>query len=77
MKGGQAFFRGFTPLDPGGDLRSFAQIYRDFESHNIVFEVSEESAFAYSSNYHPRIKYSKDRMIASGDATCHAVFVWE
>jgi len=46
MKGGQAFFRGFTPLDPGGDLRSFAQIYRDFESHNIVFEVSEESAFA-------------------------------
>ena len=109
MKGGQAFFRGFTPLDPGVDLRRFAQIYKDFESHNIVFEVIEESrhrfeivvrrcliyesfnelgladltqwmcdiAFAYFSNYHPRMKYSKDRMIARGDDTCHEVFAWE
>ena len=43
MKGGQAFFRGFTPLGPDDDLRSFAKVYKDFESHNIVFDVIEES----------------------------------
>jgi len=34
-------------------------------------------AFNYFSNYHPRMKYIKDRMIARGDDTCHEVFIWE
>jgi hypothetical protein len=109
MKGGRVFFRGFIPLGPGDDLRRFVEVYKDFESHNIVFDVVEESeerfeivikrclvfesfnelgigaltewmcdiAFDYFSNYHPRMKYMKDRMIARGDDTCHEVFVWE
>ena len=43
MTGGQVFFRGFSPLGRGDDLRDFARIYREFESHNIVFDVIEES----------------------------------
>ena len=43
MGGGQVFFRGFTPLGPGDDLRTFAAVYKDFESQNIVFDVIEES----------------------------------
>jgi predicted metal-binding transcription factor (methanogenesis marker protein 9) len=42
-----------------------------------VFEIIEESAFAYVSHYHPRMKYSKESMIARGDDACHGVFVWE
>ena len=34
-------------------------------------------AFNYFSNYHPKIKYIKDRMIARGDDNCHEVFTWE
>jgi hypothetical protein len=34
-------------------------------------------AFAYFSTYHPRMRYTKDRMIARGDPTCHEVFTWE
>jgi hypothetical protein len=34
-------------------------------------------AFTYFSNYHPRLRYTKDRMIARGDLTCHEVFTWE
>jgi hypothetical protein len=33
-------------------------------------------AYAYFESYHPKIKYTKDRMIARGDDTCHEVFVW-
>ena len=87
----------------------FADIYKDFESKNIVFDVIEQSetrfeievkrcliyesfqelgmdeltqwmcdiAFAYFSGYHPRMRYTKDRMIARGDSTCHEVFEWE
>jgi hypothetical protein len=34
-------------------------------------------AFAYFSTYHPRMRYTKDRMIAHGDPTCHEIFTWE
>lgn len=34
-------------------------------------------AFDYFSNYHPNMRYTKDRMIARGDDTCHEVFTWE
>lgn len=108
MEGGQVFFRGFRPLRPEEDLQSFAEVYKDFESNNIVFHVIEESeekfelvisrcliyeafhelgigqltrwmcdiAFAYFSQYHPKMTYTKDRMIARGDETCHEVFLW-
>lgn len=33
-------------------------------------------AFNYFSHYHPRIEYTKDRMIARGAETCHEVFIW-
>ncbi len=43
MKGGQVFFRGFPPLGPNDNLTDFALIYKDFERHNIVFDVTRES----------------------------------
>ena len=43
MRGGKAFFRGFTPLGENEDLVSFARVYKAFESNNIVFHVVEES----------------------------------
>jgi len=43
MKGGKAFFRGFTPLGEHDDLVSFAGVYKAFEKNNIVFDVVEES----------------------------------
>lgn len=43
MRGGKAFFRGFTPLGENEDLVSFARVYKTFESNNIVFDVVEES----------------------------------
>jgi hypothetical protein len=33
-------------------------------------------AFIYFENYHPNLKYSKDRMVAKGDTNCHEVFTW-
>ena len=109
MRGGQAFFRGFTPLGADGDLMDFVTVYKDFEANNVVFDVIEEShqkfeivirrcliyetfmelgigdltqwmcdiASDYFNGYHPRIQYTKDRMIARGDDTCHEVFVWQ
>jgi hypothetical protein len=43
MRGGKAFFRGFTPLGEDDDLVSFARVYKAFEKNNIVFDVVEES----------------------------------
>ena len=34
-------------------------------------------ASAYFKNYHPKILYVKDRMIARGDNTCHEIFTWQ
>ena len=34
---------GFTPLGPRDDLLVFANIYKEFESNNIVFDVIEET----------------------------------
>ena len=33
-------------------------------------------AFIYFDKYHPKLTYSKDRMIAKGDDNCHEVFIW-
>ena len=109
MKGGEAFFRGFTPLCSGDNLMKFADIYKNFEQNNIVFDVVEESekrfeiiikrcliyeafneiglgdltrwmcdiAAVYFNDYHPKIEYMKDRMIAIGDDYCHEIFVWK
>jgi len=109
MEGGQAFLRGFRHLGSGQDLTDFVEIYKNFESHNVIFDVIEESdkkfetvirrcliyealnemgagdltqwmcdvATTYFQNYHPRIKYMKDRMIARGDDTCHEIFIWQ
>jgi hypothetical protein len=43
MEGGQVFFRGFTPLGSHERLRDFVRVYTDFERHNIVFDVVEET----------------------------------
>ena len=109
MQGGQDFFRGFAPIGTNGGLNDFIRIYKAFESHNILFDVVEESerrfeivirrclvyeafnelglgeltgwmcdiAFAYFNDYHPKIEYTKDRMIARGADTCHEVFNWK
>lgn len=37
------FFRGFTSLGCEERLADFIKIYKDFESHNAVFNVIEES----------------------------------
>ncbi len=34
-------------------------------------------AFAFFKEYHPKINYIKDRMIARGDDTCHEIFIWQ
>ena len=34
-------------------------------------------ATTYFSGYHPNIEYTKDRMIARGDETCHEIFTWQ
>ena len=54
-------------------------IYEAFQELGIG-ELTQwlcDIAFAYFSTYHPRMRYTKDRMIARGDPTCHEVFTWE
>jgi hypothetical protein len=43
LQGGDVFFRGFTKLSPGEKLNDFAEIYKEFERNNIVFDVIEET----------------------------------
>lgn len=43
LQGGDVFFRGFTPLGPGETLIEFAEIYKEFERNNIIFDVIEET----------------------------------
>jgi hypothetical protein len=43
LAGGNAFFRGFTRLQPGEKLGEFVEIYKAFERNNIVFDVIEET----------------------------------
>lgn len=108
LEGGRVFFRGFRPLDADASLQDFVQVYTDFESNNIVFDVLEESgtrfeidikrclvfeafeelgapglskymcdvATEFFREYHPRLRYAKDRMIARGDTSCHELFTW-
>jgi hypothetical protein len=42
-EGGNVFFRGFARLRPGEQLAEFVEIYKKFESNNIVFDVLEET----------------------------------
>jgi hypothetical protein len=54
-------------------------IYESFNELGLA-DVTQwmcDIAFEYFSNYHPRMTYMKDRMIARGDETCHEVFVWQ
>jgi hypothetical protein len=43
LEGGDVFFRGFTRLGSGEKLSKFVEIYKAFESNNIVFDVIEET----------------------------------
>jgi hypothetical protein len=43
MEGRLEFFRGFTPLGPENILTDFVKVYMDFERHNIVFDVVEDT----------------------------------
>ena len=40
---GPIFMRGFKPLGPNEDLSNFIQIYKEFESQNLIFDVIKES----------------------------------
>ena len=53
-------------------------IYESFNELGIA-DVTQwmcDIAFEYFSGYHPKMTYTKDRMIARGDETCHEVFIW-
>ena len=43
LEAGNVFFRGFRRLGSGEKLGEFVEIYKAFESNNIVFNVIEES----------------------------------
>lgn len=43
IKVAQCFFKGFKPIGPTDKFPAFAKIYKDFESHNLVFEVIQET----------------------------------
>jgi hypothetical protein len=37
------FFKGFKPIGPNDKFPAFAKIYKDFEDHNLVYEVIQET----------------------------------
>ena len=55
----------------------------------LIFEVFKELglekiirwmcdiAFLFFVKYRPKLKYSKDQMIAKGNESCHEVFIWQ
>ena len=43
LEGGNVYFRGFRPLGAGEKLSKFVEIYKAFESKNIVFDVMEQT----------------------------------
>jgi len=43
VKLANCFFKGFKPIGPTDKFPAFAKIYKDFESHNLVFEVIQET----------------------------------
>jgi len=43
VKLANCFFKGFKPIGPNDKFPAFAKIYKDFESHNLVFEVIQET----------------------------------
>ena len=43
VKVAHCFFKGFKPIGPNDKFPAFAKIYKDFESHNLVFEVIQET----------------------------------
>lgn len=54
-------------------------VYEAFEELGLgdLTQWMCDIAFAYFSDYHPRMEYTKDRMIARGADTCHEVFTWK
>lgn len=53
-------------------------IYEAFKELGLA-EITKwmcDIAFDYFGNYHPNMKYSKDKMLARGDNYCHEVFIW-
>jgi hypothetical protein len=69
MGGGRRFFRGFSPLAPGEDLLDFVRIYKDFESHNIVFRVIEASKSRFEIVIHRCLIYESFRELGIPDLT--------
>ncbi|MBD3191756.1 MAG: hypothetical protein GF308_14000 [Candidatus Heimdallarchaeota archaeon] len=54
-------------------------IYEAFKELGIenVAKWMCDVAFIFFNNYHSNLTYTKDRMIARGDDTCHEVFLWQ
>jgi hypothetical protein len=43
LQGGDVYLRGFTPLGPNDGLLEFAEVYKEFERQNIIFDVIEKT----------------------------------
>jgi len=52
------------------------EAFRDFGLEDVIPCICDV-ATTYFNNYHPNISYTKDRMIARGDDTCHETFTWQ
>jgi hypothetical protein len=55
-------------------------IYEAFNELGLGGDLTRwmcDIAVVYFRDYHPKIEYMKDRMIARGDDSCHEVFVWQ
>ncbi len=79
IKGGQAFVRGFTPLGADDDLRDFARVYRDFERHNIVFDVVEETTDRFEITIKRCLVYESFNELGIGSLTqwmCDIAFAY-
>jgi hypothetical protein len=79
MKGGQVFFRGFEPLGSEDNLLDFSTVYRDFESHNVVFDVVEESRQKFEIVIRRCLIYEAFKELGMGDLTqwmCDIAFAY-
>ena len=79
MQGGHSFFRSFAPLGTEDDLTDFIEIYKAFESHNIVFDVIEESKQRFEIVIGRCLVYEVFKEIGLGDLTqwmCDIAFAY-
>jgi len=51
------------------------EAFKEFGAEDLAPCICDV-ATSYFSGYHPNIEYTKDRMIARGDETCHEIFIW-